>query len=827
MKLSYDWLSDFVDLSGLTPEEVAEKLTMGAFEVEEIKFVGPDITGEVVVGEIIEINPHPDPEVTKIRMTKTRVKEGAEPLDIVCGAWNIEPGQKIPVALPGSKVINRKDGSELPIKLSTIRGATSNGMLCSPPELGVEGNGEGILILDASTKIGSSIQDLLNIKRDAILHVEPRSNRGDALCVLGLAREVAALFGRPLRMPEWKLPETAATGAVNVELGDQEDCPFFTVRTVTGLTNGPSPSWMVRRLEAVGMRSVSSIVDITNYVMHELGQPLHAYDMRQMSGNKLVARRALKGETLETLDEKKRDLNEEVLVIADGERVLGIAGVMGGKNSEVADDTADIALEAAAFNSARVRRSSRMLGLSSDSSLRFERGVDAGTVKLASDRAAFLLVQNCGGKLGAFSSAGSDETKLVQVTLRMSEIARLTEIALDGATVEKLLTPLGFKVSDNNQNSVSVTIPSYRLRDVSREADLVEEVVRLYGYDKVPVSMPKRTVAPPLPNYTVPRIKEALAASGLNEAWISSLVAQEDLTGRGAFTADDAVAVRMLNPLSEEHQLMRLSLLPGLLKAVSYNQDRGRADVWLFETGLTYEKDSSTVDRSGTGTRETPRVSAIIAGESVLSVWDGQKSTRPTDFYLMKGVLENLLQRLCVPADKVGFVVESDIPKWFHPSRSCRVQFKKHPRDKSAPVIIGWLGEIHPAVAESYGLKKPACAFELNIDSLQAAMQPQTFEEIITTPPILRDLTTDVNRSVAHADVVQNIRQTGGKLLRDVELVSIFDLSDNLKSLSYRLTFQAPDQTLKSDDIDNNVMAKIRDQLTKSPPHGLSATFRT
>lgn len=823
MKLSFDWLSDYVNLDGLNPQEVADRLTMGAFEVEEVREFGPDIQGDVVVGEIVEINPHPNAD--KIRVTKTRVAEGEEPREIVCGAWNIEVGNRIPVALPGSKVINRKDGTPLPIVAGQIRGVTSNGMLCSPPELGVEGSGEGILILPQDTPLGTDIKQLLGIRRDAVLIVGPRSNRGDALSVIGMAREVAALYGRPLREPEWSLPaESDPAEPVDVRIEDLQDCPFFTIRYLSGLKNTQSPPWMVRRLEAVGMRSVSALVDITNYVMQELGQPLHAYDIRQIDGRYIETRRGRSGEKLVTIDEKQRDLNEEVLVIADKKGVIGVAGVMGGKGSEIADDTTDVALEAACFHNARVRRSSRLLGLSSDSSLRFERSVDIGTVRKASDRAAYLMTSICGGKLGRFSAAGSDQIKPVFVSLRLPQITRLTEITTDVKEVTSLLTPLGFGVEKKSDQEVTVQVPSFRMNDVTREADLVEEVCRLYGYDRVSASMPKRTIAPPLPDNFIHQIKEALAGCGLNEAWISSLVARADITGRGTVQADEDQAVAVLNPLSEDHQVLRTTLIPGLLKAAAYNQDRGRDQIWLFETGLTYRRElSKSVDRSETATAETAHVAGIFSGANALSYWSKQAEVGPESaFYLAKGVLENLFERLSVPDEQLLFASSKEAPGWFHPSRSAAISLKPKARDKSASSIdLGWLGQVHPAVADAYGLKQWAILFELNIDNLREATKTRVFQEIYSTPTIVRDITADVDRGTDAGALEQCITQIGGKLLQEVNLVSIFDLSDQKKSLSYRLTFQDPDKTLTADEIEK-IMGKVRQQLTRQ----LSVSFR-
>lgn len=825
MKLSFDWLGDYVDLRGLTPQEVADKLTMGAFEVEEIREVGPDIQGDVVVGEILEINKHPDAD--KVRVTKTRVKEGEEPLQICCGAWNIEVGQRIPVALPGSKVINRKDGTPLPIGVGKIRGVESQGMLCSPPELGIAGGEDGILILDAKPQLGTDVRELLGIKRDSVLIVGSRSNRGDALSVIGLAREVAALFGRPLLSPQWQLPaETDSSEAIQTHIENVEECPYFTIRRIADVKNGPSPSWMSRRLEAVGVRSISALVDITNYVMHEFGQPLHAYDVREVQGNYIEVRRARQGETLVTIDERKRELTDEVLVIADKNRVIGVAGVMGGKGSEIADDTTSVALEAASFNFARVRRSSRLLGLSSDSSLRFERGVDVGSVHKAADRAAYLMATICGGKLGKFSSSGSEEVKPLQVSMRMSELERLTEIKLTPDEVSTLLTPLGFEVTKQGDAGVSVNVPSFRNNDVTREVDLVEEVTRLYGYDKVPPSMPKRTIAPPLPDSTVLWIKNALCASGLSEAVTSSLVALADISGRGSVQADEAPLVKVLNPLSEDHQVLRTTLLPGLLKAAAYNQDRGREDVWLFETGLTYRRDPQIpIDRSQTGTVEETNVAGLICGDNKLSYWEPQdKSSRKVDtkYYELKGVVENLLERLSLPMAQLHFVVNQEVPGWFHPSRSAQVLLKPAAREKGEPIALGWIGEVHPAVGEAYGLKTSAAVFEFSVQRIREAQRVRAFRDIANTPPVSRDITADLARTVDAGSVQQVITQVGGKLLQQVDLVSVFDLSDEQKSLSYRLVFQDPEKTLTADEVEK-VMGKVRQQLTRQ----LSATFRT
>ncbi|MBX9694254.1 MAG: phenylalanine--tRNA ligase subunit beta, partial [Cyanobacteria bacterium] len=493
MKLSYDWLSDYVNLDGLSPQEVADKITMGAFEVEEVSVVGPNLTGPVIVGQIVDIYPHP--QADKIRLTRVRLDEESEPVEIVCGADNIKVGQIIPVALPGAVVKNRKTGEPLAIQLTSIRGVTSNGMLCSPPELGMtEGDSEGILILgqagtngqsgrngNSGLKLGADVIELLSLKPDYILHVEPRSNRGDALSVYGLAREVSALVGRPLsELPlsqsDWLgkvVAEKDAAAEFATSIESTLDCPYFSTRIIKGVKVGPSPAVLVRRLEAVGVRSVNNVVDITNYVMLELGQPLHAYDLSFLRGPGLFVRRARRGEKLEFIDGRERELTDEVLVIADNEGCVGAAGIMGGKGSEITDGTTEVALESACFNSARVRRGSRLLGLSSDSSARFERGVDRRTTKAASDRASQLIEQfaahSDGARVGTLYQAGSDHVDKVSITLRPKQIKRVLNCDLPVADVERMLKSLAFGIEESSAEQMVVTVPSFRQSDVTRE----------------------------------------------------------------------------------------------------------------------------------------------------------------------------------------------------------------------------------------------------------------------------------------------------------------------------------------------------------------------
>ncbi|MBU6450218.1 MAG: phenylalanine--tRNA ligase subunit beta [Cyanobacteria bacterium REEB67] len=887
MKLSFDWLSDFVDLEGITPQVLAERLTMGAFEVEEVTVFGADLIGPIVVGEIVEIHPHPNAD--KIRLTKTRIKDGEDPLEIVCGAQNIEVGQRVPVALPGAKVVNRKDGSALLIKASAIRGVHSNGMLCSPPELGMdlgEGAGEGILILNGNGKapaLGQDIQDLLGLKPDYILHVEPRSNRGDALSVQGLAREVAALFNRPLKTPPWSLSEltSPAPASQTIKIWRQEDrqtsnqadCPFFSMQEISDVKIGPAPAFISRRLEAIGLRPVNNVVDITNYVMHELGQPLHAYDKAKIKHTAVGVRRAREedGEKITTLDGRERTLTGEMLVIVDAPaldsrapeaRIIGVAGIMGGQDSEVTDATTTLLLEAACFGQAVVRRGSRLLGLSSDASLRFERGVDVASVLNAGQRAAYLIAKHCtesGAQAVTLSTSGTSEVAPSKLTLRMPQIKRILGIEIPAAQVKSLLTPLGFVVSEGRADAkdgaetLDVSVPSFRQADVTREIDLIEEVCRLNGYDKIPAIMPSATFAREAPADSLQLLRTSLSAQGLSEAWLSSLV-PGDSPGLSA-----SKLVSVLNPLSKDHQALRQSLIPGLLQAAAYNQNHGAKNVWLYESGRVYlregqadgegseggktstdknkagkrsEGDNGQSASNGTGVRENLRLAGIICGEKA--------RLQNVDYYTAKGLVENIFESLGIESRRYQFfspenqVVEKELP-WLHPFRSAVVALNR-PAKKGGEqanqslwdnaIVLGYVGQLHPKTKDQLGLRQDAFVFELDLQKIAGERKAKKFGEIATSQSVVRDITADFDKSKrqpTHQEIVSLVTKKAGANIKQTELISVFqsDKEASNVALTYRLTFQHATENLSGEEIDK-VMAQVRESLSSE----LGASFR-
>jgi phenylalanyl-tRNA synthetase beta chain len=892
MKVPFSWLSEYVELDGLTPQEVADQLTMGAFEVEEIRRFGGGVEGPVVVGEIVTINPLP--KTSKVRLTTVKVDPTSSPLEIVCGAQNIEVGQVVPVALPGATVINRKDGSPLAIKAAPIYGVLSNGMLCSPPELGLTGGeSEGILIFDKTLnyKLGQDVRAILSLSEDFVLHVSPRSNRGDALSIRGLAREVAALTRRPLNEPEWSLPNPdSQVKTFKTEIESIDDCELFTIRTLAKLAVGESPAIIKRRLEAVGIRSINNIVDITNYVMHELGQSLHAYDAAKISGESFLVRRARSGEKIKTIDGKERNLDGEILAIADNKQIVGLAGIMGGLDSEVSSATREIALEAASFQPARVRRGTRLLGLHSEASLRFERGVDVNSAVKASDRASYLIAKYCSANgpvaIGGLSKAGSEMRDLPRVSMRLSQVKRILDIDLSATEVIEMLKPLGFAhehtesvhrpeekllrtifaegQKPSGSESLTFTVPSYRRRDVGREIDLIEEVCRIYGYERLPQSMPKATAAASYPENTAQRVRAAFAGQGLNEAVISSLVRPEANlpdtemnSNQFQFgTQDPATIVRVLNPQSKDHQVLRQSLLPGLVEAAKSNLDHGEQDIWLFEIGRSYFKrlHGDTAQTKGTSEVEEPlKVAGLLTGQPSLSKWTEQVANNPNspnggidseavsrsgvqkpaiDFYQAKGVIENLLDNLRIDRENLRFCTETAAPLMMHPAKSARIDFvgqtkaassgqQKELLSRASASNIGWLGEIHPSLADKLGLDPATYIFELDMETLGRLSRPPLFRPIMTAPAVSRDLTVDLPKNIDNAAVVSCIKAAAGSNFKAVELISKYPLSNELKSFSYRLTFQHPEQTLRSEEVDG-YLTKIRSSLTGE----LGASFR-
>ena len=603
MRVPLSWLRDYVDVE-LPPQRLAEELTMRGMEVDTIEAAGAGWT-DVVVGRVLEVRRHPNADT--LWLTRVDVGDAGGELDIVCGAQNLEAGQLVPTALVGAMLPGNRR-----IERTKIRGEVSNGMLCSAIELELGSDADGIHILGHGDELalGAPVAEVVG---ETVLDVDVKPNRGDALSMVGLAREIAAITGGPLRLPDATVDEAdhAAADHVVVRIDDPELNPRFTARVFTDVANGPSPDWMQRRLVAAGMRPISAVVDVTNYVMHELGQPMHAYDADTIPGGEIVVRRARPGETLETIDHVERELDERMLVIADRERPIGLAGIMGGASTEVGERTSNVILESAIFHGPTIRNTARRLGLRSEASMRHEKGIGHELPRFAADRAARLIAEITGARVARGIVDNDPEPKPPRrVTVEVRRMRRLLGIDVDAARVRELLEPLGFAVAGDG-DELEVEVPSHRL-DVALPADVAEEVARAHGYERIDGRLPEAALPPYRTDPSEPRhvVRRVLAGLGLDEVIGHALIGPDDLE-RVRRDPDDPELVRLYNPLSPQHSILRPSMTPSMLAGLAENARRRRHDAWLFDIGKVYRYPATASPRdrasetAGTGRYES------------------------------------------------------------------------------------------------------------------------------------------------------------------------------------------------------------------------------
>ena len=622
MRVPLSWLREYVDVD-LSPHRLAEELTMRGMEVDSIETAGADWT-DVVVGRVLEVRRHPNADT--LWLARVDVGEAGGELEIVCGAQNLEPDQLVPTALVGAVLPGDRR-----IERTKIRGEVSNGMLCSAFELGLGTDGDGIRILGHGDEIalGSPLADLVG---ETVIDVDVKPNRGDALSMVGLAREVAAFTGSSLRLPEATVTETDddVAGHVSVRIEEADLNPRFTARWFEDVANGPSPDWMQRRLIAAGMRPISAVVDVTNYVMHELGQPMHAYDADAIPGGEIVVRRARQGERLVTIDHVERELDEKMLVIADRERPIGLAGIMGGASTEVGEGTTRVILESAIFHGPTIRNTARRLGLRSEASMRHEKGIGHDLPRYAVDRAARLIAEITGARVARGIVDNDPEPKPPRrVAVDVPRMRRLLGMDLDAVRVRELLEPLEFGVSGEG-DQVEVDVPSHRL-DVVVAADVAEEVARAYGYERIDGRLPLAALPPYRPDPSEPRhvVRRILAGLGLDEVIGHALIGPEDLERVGQDPRHPEL-VRVFNPLSPQHSILRPSMTPSVLGGLAENARRRQHDAWLFDLGKVYRHPAQPTPRdrasetAGTGRYESWELGIALAGSPVAaSAWRG------------------------------------------------------------------------------------------------------------------------------------------------------------------------------------------------------------
>ncbi len=806
MRVSLQWLAEFIDLPA--EADLVERLTLSGFEDVEISSTGPDLS-EIRVGLVRECGQHPNAD----RLSVCRVDVGGgELIEVVCGAPNVAAGQKIAFAAVGTTL---PDGTLL--KRAKIRGVVSTGMICSDRELQLGDDHDGILVLDPDAPVGAPLPEVM-ATGDRELEIGITPNRGDATSLIGLAREVRALFGGELRVPETDPREAGppAADAIRVEIDASDDCHRYVARIVRGVRVGRSPDWLVAKLAASGIRSINNVVDVTNLVLLEFGQPLHAFDLAKLRGDTIKVRRAVAGEKLATLDGEARELCAEDLVIADSESAIALAGVMGGANSEVADATSDILIESAHFHPSRVRITAKRYGLKTEASYRFERGVDRLGIGRAADRAARLIAELAGGEVaaGCALAEGAAPTVTEEIRFPTDRSNKLLGTALSKQEMAALLERVGVRCTTAEGADLLCAIPSHRT-DLHLHQDLSEEVARIHGYDRIPVTEPVgvlRGVERPRLWRVAESARDALVAAGmiecqtlpfLNAEWLEALqLAPDDPRGR---------TLRLVNPIREEEPLLRTTLLPSILRIVQQNRSRQLGRIEIFELARLFRADGDPSRWGGDLPRESLSLVAAIAQREEKGLWEAPNSA-PL-FFKLKGIAKKLLNQL----GYVAWFPSASLPPYLHPGAGAALEVGGE--------VIGAIGELHPDVATAFGLDLGCAVMELDLEALEALPQQEhQFREVSRQPSVRRDLAVVVDIDQPAGEVLEAIRKTGGK---DLILVELFDryagkgIADGRTSLAFRLVFQRFDRTLKDEEV-----TKSTDRIVKMLAHRFKGELR-
>ncbi|MDF1579610.1 MAG: phenylalanine--tRNA ligase subunit beta [Desulfuromonadales bacterium] len=792
MIVTGSWLKDFVDYN-YAPTELSHRLTMAGLEVDNLELLGEGLDA-VIVARLLAVEAHPDAD----KLTLCRVATGSEEVQVVCGATNHRSGDLVALAQVGAVL-----PGDFKIKKSKIRGCVSMGMLCSEKELGLADNAAGIMILPAGLTLGEPVFSALGIK-DARYELGLTPNRADCLSVLGVAREVAAMTGGKLKPLVLDLAEEGAPvfAQTSVTIEAAEDCPRYAARLIRGVKIGPSPAWLAQRIESVGMRSINNVVDVTNYILMELGQPLHAFDFMHLRDQRIVVKHARDGELFTTLDGQERKLLASDLVICDGAGPVALAGIMGGLNSEVKDVTTDILLESAYFNPLTVRRTSKRLGIHSESSHRFERGTDVANLLVALDRATQLIVATAGGTV---ARGAIDVYPQVipsrEIPLRLAKITQVLGEELPAGQVCEMLESLGLTLVSDGPERYLVTVPHFR-HDLEREIDLIEEVVRLNGYDNIPLSMPNgRADCQLLPrsrklaNLT----RDHFVAAGYSELINYSFVSPASWD-QVQLPADDPrrATVNVLNPLTDEQSVMRTSLVPSVLQSVAGNLAYRTLDLRLFELRPVFHPHHGAELPT-----EQLRLCAALCGRREPQGW--ANGDADVDFYDLKGVLENLLATLHIN-DVTWQGDASDV--FLHPGKSCTL--------RSGESVLGTLGEVHPRVLANFDIDTPVIILDLNMAALISRTGDHPgFKPVSRFPVLQRDTALLVADILPAADILKVVAKSR---IRDIEDVVIFDLycgkgiPAGKKSVAIRVSYRSVEKTLTDDEI-NAAHGKLVNKL--------------
>ena len=804
MLASLEWLKQYVDIN-ISTAELCDKITRVGLEVDSVMQLGEGLEG-VVTGKVMEISRHPNSDHLWVCMMD--YGQGGEPVQILTGAQNVKQYDIVPVAVVGSVLPPSDRNPEgMKLKKAKMRGLDSFGMLCSADELGIDSKlllpeqRNGIFILPPDTPIGVDIKTVLGLD-DTVIDIDLTSNRADCFSILGLAREISAITGCPLKMPAMEVAEVAggkASDYVHIKIAAPELCSRFSTRVLKDIKIAPSPEWMQNRLRACGVRPISNVVDVTNYVMLELGQPMHAYDADKVAGRTLIVRRAEEGEKLITLDDKERILNSSMITIGDAEKAAGLGGVMGGLLTEVTDATKNVILEAASFHGPSIRRTSRALGLRSEASGRFERGVDTMLTHNALNRAAHLLEQM--GACETFCGIVEDYPEPVKpavITTTPEKINGCIGCVISREEIVAILQKLGFGVEEKGAELV-ITAPSWR-RDIECDADISEEIARMHGYDYIESHQPELKITQghqSVLDDVKDAVQDYMAAAGLNEMMTYSFI-KATAFDKMLLPADDSrrSCIELLNPITDAFSVMRTTMIPSALQTASFNLRNHNDSVALFEVGRIFLPKALPLTDDA---EERPVLTAVISGKREPLNWCAAKEN--VDFYDMKGLVEGLLAALQVQ----DYTLARSAAPYLHPGKSCDIVLNGK--------VIGSFGEVHPTAQENFELDQTTYVLEMAVEPLvaSAAAVPK-YQHLPKYPAMSRDIAVVVPLEVSNEEIEAVIRANAGELLRTVRVFDIYtgkQVAAGCKSMAFNLTYQADDRTLTDAEVDASMKQVI------------------
>ncbi|MFA7288432.1 MAG: phenylalanine--tRNA ligase subunit beta [Melioribacteraceae bacterium] len=786
MKISFNWLKEYIDLSGIEVQEVIDKITLAGLEIEEVVDQSK-MFENFVIGHVKEVKKHPNADKLHLCV----VFDGVNDLKIVCGAPNVAENQKVVVAKIGAVIPE----NSFEISKAKIRGEESFGMLCSERELNLSANHDGILVLDNAVEAGITAAEAIGLN-DVIIEVAITPNRQDTLSHLGFARDIAAIFNRPVKFPSIEIEEIneESSSLASVEILDSDLCPRYVGKVVKNVVIKESPEWLKTRLKSIGLRPINNVVDVTNFVMHEVGQPLHAFDLDYLSGNKIVVKKAGDQKSFITLDSKKRELQSDDLLICDDEKAVAVAGVMGGENSEVTANTKNILIESAFFNPSSVRKTAKKLGLQTDASYRFERGTDPEITIWAAKRTAQLIQLTAGGEI----CNGEIDTypvkfELKKVELRFERISKILGYDVPNEKVIEIISNLGFEIISKNIESITVTIP-IRRHDVEREIDLIEEVARIYGYEKIPdIERVKVTLEPKFDETAFENsVRESLNGLGFYEIITNSLLSESVANRFGN-------SIGVLNPQNMDMSNLRTSLIPGMLTTISRNLKVKENNLQLFEIGKVFNKKDDTI-KSFADFSEESMLLSVLTGKSIDTEWYSKDINY--DYYDLKGYAYQFLKS----------VTEKDIVHSYNSESN--LLFEYFTKLKLDDVELGVIGKLNDELISGYDIDQPVYAFIFNLENLSnIPAEDKKFRELLKYPKVYRDLAFVIDINITHNEVLESIRNGSSKLLHSIKLFDIFQsesLGEGKKSLAFQLEYFDESRTLTEDEVEKDFKNVIK-----------------